>query len=168
KNLIWALSGTNFLLSAHLHHCVSDSFPLLFTAALHSSASSEVACDAIFASICTFSDCARPCGGVNFRRRNDATDRAHAGSTRTDRATTAQFLVIGLWRGGHVVQNKASKTADFWWTSKASRRRRKPSLVQLPPLHGQRPAAQDEAGRSWLSAHGGVHARPRPTPALHR
>jgi len=78
-----------------------------------SSTTSEVRLQRHFASICTLRDCARDVSWVDFGRRNDAKDQTRAGSINKASETTAQFLVIRLWRSAHVVKNKVNRVVDF-------------------------------------------------------
>jgi len=50
---------------------------------------------------------------VGFGRPNDAKDQTRAGSINNASETTAQFLVIRLWRSAHVVKNKVNRVVDF-------------------------------------------------------
>src|SRR5438132_7247579 len=77
----------------------------------------KFACDAIFASICTFPDCAGPCR-AGFQEAKQRERSGSIGSIRTATETLAQFLVIDLWIALHVEANKGNKVALFWWTSK--------------------------------------------------
>ena len=48
-----------------------------------------------------------------FRRRNNQENHGRAKFHTRSQETTAQFLVIGLWKGVHAVENKVNKVSDF-------------------------------------------------------